>query len=188
MSERKEEKSTSILAITSNLALAAFFSGIVIGAVYFVTAPVAKVKAEELRLASMKELAKDADSFDDVNAKPGWVAATSKGSIVAYIVPAESKGYGGAIKFLVAVSKDGTVLDYTILSHNETPGLGDNAEKEPFKSQFRGKKSENIEVVKDPSDTKHIQAMTGATISSRAVAKAIKQAAEEVKFFRGDIK
>lgn len=185
----KEGKNTSsILAITSNLAIMAFFSGLVIAMVYYVTAPVAKVKAEELRLASMRELAKDADGFEDLKDKPGWVAATSKGSIMAYIVPSETKGYGGTMKLLVAVTKSGEVVDYTILSHNETPGLGDNAEKEPFRSQFKGKTAEDLEVVKDPSDKKHIQAMTGATISSRAVTRAVKQAVEEVKFYRGDIK
>lgn len=183
-----KEKSGSIWAITSNLALAAFFSGIVIGAMYFVTAPVAKVKAEELRVQSMKELAKGADSFEELSDKPGWTAAYSKGAIMAYIVPVETKGYGGTMKLLAAVSKDGHVLGFTILSHNETPGLGDNAEKDEFKNQFKDKKSEQIEIVKNPNDKEHIQALTGATITSRAVAKAVKQAAEEVLFFRGDMK
>lgn len=184
----KEKSHSSILAITSNLAIAAFFSGLVIACVYYVTAPVAKVKAEELRMASMQELAKDADGFVDIDEKPGWVAAIAKGSIIAYIVPVETKGYGGTMKLLVSVSKDGYVLDYTILSHNETPGLGDNAEKEDFKSQFRGKYAEQLEVVKSHLDKEHIKAMTGATISSKAVTKAVREAAEEVKFYRGDIK
>ncbi|MBR3721675.1 MAG: RnfABCDGE type electron transport complex subunit G [Selenomonadaceae bacterium] len=185
MSANHNEKSSSILAITCNLAITAFFSGLVIAAVYFVTNPVAKVKAEEMRVASMKELAPQAEKFEDIEEKSGWVAAIAKGSVIAYIVPAETKGYGGVMKLLVAIDKDGKILDYTILSHNETPGLGDNAEKEPFKSQFRGKTKEFIEIVKNPSDTEHIQAMTGATISSRAVARAVKQAAEDVLFFRG---
>lgn len=185
MSEHKE-KSTSILAITSNLALAAFFSGLVIAAVYFVTAPVAKVKAEEMRVEALKNLAKDADHFEDVEGRDGWVEAFAKGAVIAYIVPAETKGYGGVMKLLVAVSKDGKVLGYTILSHNETPGLGDNADKQFFKDRFIGKTADDIEIVKDPSDTKHIQALTGATISSRAVARAVKQAVEDVMFFRGE--
>ena len=42
---------------------------------------------------------------------------------------------------LVAVTTDGKVIDYNILSANETPGLGDNAAKEPFRSQFKDKES-----------------------------------------------
>ena len=46
---------------------------------------------------------------------------------------------------LVAVTSDGKVIDYTILSANETPGLGDNAAKEPFRSQFKGKQAEALD-------------------------------------------
>ena len=81
---------------------------------------------------------------------------------------------------LVAVSPDGKVIDYNILSANETPGLGDNAAKEPFKSQFKDKTAEALTVVKDPSNKENIQAMTGATISSKAVTKGVKEAVEEV--------
>ena len=63
--------------------------------------------------------------------------------------------------------------------HNETPGLGDNASKPKFSNQFIGKKAEDLEVVKVPTD-KNIQALTGATITSRAVTKGIREAVEEV--------
>ena len=86
---------------------------------------------------------------------------------------------------LVAVTTDGKVIDYNILTSNETPGLGDNAAKEPFRSQFKGKQAEDLTVVKDPSNKEDIQAMTGATISSKAVTKAVKEAVEEVVQFTG---
>ena len=86
---------------------------------------------------------------------------------------------------LVAVNKDGKVIDYSILEHNETPGLGDNASKPAFRSQFRDKTSEQLVVVKDKAKVDNIQAMTGATISSRAVTKAVKGAVDEVVAFTG---
>lgn len=70
------------------------------------------------------------------------------------LVPSEVKGYGGKIELLVAVAPDGAVMDYTILKANETPGLGDKAGVEPFKSQIIGKTAENLVVTKDPSNMK----------------------------------
>ena len=175
----------SVFKIAANLAAACLVSGIVIGAVYYVTAPVAAQKAEIMQQESMKALVKDADSFTEVSDHAGWFAAKKAGKIQAYIVPSETKGYGGRIKLLVAVTADAKVIDYTILEHNETPGLGDKAQKIDFRQQFAGKGSENLQVVKDKSNTEAIQAMTGATISSRAVTKGVKQAVDAVAELTG---
>lgn len=113
----------SILKIASNLAMACFISGVVIGSVYYVTAPVAAEKAVQMKQESMKALVSDADSFQPVDGHEGWFAAMKGGAAKAYIVPSETKGYGGRIKMLVAVSADGKVIDFNILEHNETPGL-----------------------------------------------------------------
>ena len=167
----------SIFKIASNLALACFVSGLVIGAVYYVTAPVAAQKAEEMKQESMRSLVTEADSFADIPGEEGCFAAQKDGRTVAYIIPSESKGYGGRIKLLVAVDTEGKVLDFNILEHNETPGLGDNAQKPAFRNQFAGKGAELLEVTKDPSNKENIQAMTGATIASRAVTKGVREAA-----------
>lgn len=174
-----------VFKIAANLAAACLVSGIVIGAVYYVTAPVAAQKAEIMQQESMKALVKDADSFTEVSGHAGWFAAKKAGKIKAYIVPSETKGYGGRIKLLVAVTAEAKVIDYTILEHNETPGLGDKAQKIDFRQQFAGKGSENLQVVKDKSNTEAIQAMTGATISSRAVTKGVKQAVDAVAELTG---
>lgn len=185
MSAEHVEKQYSIFQIALNLTAACFISGAVIAGTYYVTAPIAAQKAIELKNDSMKSLVKDAEGFKPVNGKTDWYAAEKGGQPIAYIIPAETKGYGGAIKMLVAVGKDGKVIDYNIVSANETPGLGDNASKPKFRDQFKGKTVENLEVTKDPSQTDKIQAMTGATISSRAVTKGVKEAVEQYKEFAG---
>lgn len=180
-----DEKNNSIFKIASNLAMACFVSGSIIAGVNFVTADAAAQKAVELKTAAMKTLVPEANKFNPVEGKEGWFKAEKDGKAIAYVVPSESKGYGGAIKLLVAVTEDGKVLDYDITTHNETPGLGDKANQEPFKSQLKGKKVENLKVVKDPSDKENIQAMTGATISSKAVTNGVKKAVEEVVELKG---
>ena len=175
----------SIFKIASNLAMACFISGVVIGSVYYVTATVAAQKSEMMKQESMKALVSDAESFQPVDGHEGWFAAMKGGKAEAYIVPSETKGYGGKIKMLVAVTAEGKVIDFNILEHNETPGLGDNAQKPAFRGQFAGKGSEHLTVVKDKGNKDDIQAMTGATISSRAVTKGVKQAVDEVTAFTG---
>lgn len=169
----------SIFKIGINLTIACLLSGAIIAGVYSVTAPVAAQERENLKTKAMKELVADAQSFKPIDGKADWYAAVKDGKTLAYVVPAESKGYGGAIKMVTAISPDGKVMSYKILSHNETPGLGDKASEPKFAKQFAGKSPADLEVVKTPTD-KNIQALTGATITSRAVTKGVREAAEEV--------
>ncbi|MCE5285406.1 MAG: RnfABCDGE type electron transport complex subunit G [Pelosinus sp.] len=177
--EHGHEENNSIFKIGINLTLACLLSGVIIAGTYAVTAPIAAQEAINQENKAMKELVADADNFKPIAEKKDWYEATQGGKVIAYVVPAESKGYGGAIKMKVAVTTDGKVMDYKILQHNETPGLGDNASKPKFRQQFAGKTAEQLEVVKVPTD-KNIQAMTGATITSRAVTKGVKEILEEV--------
>lgn len=173
------DEGNSVFKIGMNLTIACLISGIIIAGTYAVTSPVAAQNRVKMKEQAMRDLVKDAQSFQEISGKTEWYSAMKDGKVVAYVVPAESKGYGGAIKMMTAVTPDGKDLGYKILSHNETPGLGDNATKPKFSDQFKGKTAEQLEVVKVPTD-KNIQAMTGATITSRAVTKGIKEAVEEV--------
>ena len=185
MSEAHVQKEYSIFQIALNLTAACLISGLIIAVVYFFTHPIAVEKSEMLKVQAMKELVTDADAFEPVPQKDQWFTAKKAGSIIAYIVPGESKGYGGTIKMIVAVSVDGRVIDYNILSANETPGLGDKASKEFFRSRLKGKQSEDLVVVKDPSNKANVDALTGATITSTAVVKGVREAVDEVVQFTG---
>jgi electron transport complex protein RnfG len=175
------EKQYSIVDIAMNLFFACIISGLILAGTYYLTAPIAAQKAEDMKNDAMKTLVKEADSFVPVKDKKDWFEAQKGGQTIAYVVPGESKGYGGEIKMLVAVSLDGKVIDYDILKHNETPGLGDNANKDPFKSNVLGKGTEGLEVTKDPAKQNLVQSITGATISSKAVVKGIREAVETVQ-------
>ncbi|MGB9612981.1 MAG: FMN-binding protein [Candidatus Margulisiibacteriota bacterium] len=81
------------------------------------------------------------------------------------------RGYAGQIDMMVGVGEDGKVIKVKILNQRETPGLGANIIKEEFLKQFSGKS------LKDPIEPKKdIDAITGATISSRAVSIGVKEA------------
>ena len=97
--------------------------------------------------------------------------------ISGYVFTTNSKGYGGDVVIMVGIKSDGTVAGMDFLSISETPGLGMNADKDGFKSQFVGK-SGNIGVNKTGSTDNEIQALTGATITSKAVTNAVNIALE----------
>lgn len=186
MTVEHTENNDGILKIALNLAGACIISGIIIALVYFLTADIAKQKQVELNNLALKSLVTEADQYTPIAGKTGWYTATKDGELVAYVIPSESKGYGGTIKLLVAVRPDNKVLKYTILESKETPGLGDKAAKAPFYEQFTGKTADNLKVTKDAGNKEDIQAISGATITSRAVTLAVKNAVDEVsKFTKG---
>jgi len=92
---------------------------------------------------------------------------------IAFVVGSR-EGYGGTIDIMLGVDPQGSILGIEILSHLETPGLGAKIIEGPFKQQFVGRSLENTKwaVRKDAGD---IDQITGATISPRAVVKAIER-------------
>ncbi|MEG1179636.1 MAG: FMN-binding protein, partial [Oscillospiraceae bacterium] len=100
----------------------------------------------------------------------------AKGNTIGYVFTTDredsSKGYGGVVTVMTGVSKDGKVTGIELLTLNETPGLGMNAKKPSFKDQFVGK-SGVIGVSKTEKSDKEIQALTSATITSKAVTSAV---------------
>ena len=172
---------TNVVKVAANLTLACLFSGLIIAGVHAITAPEAARQKELAKTQAMQDLVKDADQFIPIAGRPGWFEAKKGDTVLATVLPGESKGYGGAIKLLVAVTPDGKVYDFKVLGHNETPGLGDNIKKPKFKDQFAEKSLAELTVVKRPvTDGSAIEAITGATISSKAVTAAVREAVETV--------
>ena len=86
-----------------------------------------------------------------------------------------NKGFSGNISLMVGILADGTLKNISVLQHAETPGLGSKMTEPTFKDQFNGKKADsfNIKVKKDGGD---VDAITAATISSRAFCDAVNRA------------
>jgi len=111
----------------------------------------------------------------------------SKDGLNGTVVEASSKGYGGPINLLVGIDKDGRVIDVAVASHKETPGLGAKIEETRFIGQFKGRSVAEVTLKKDSGNNDGIDAIAAATISSRAVTKAVKESLErygEVKNVR----
>lgn len=93
-----------------------------------------------------------------------------------------SEGYGGDIKVMVGINSDETVNRIKILSLSETAGLGAKADSDDFTAQYGGLKN-NIGVEKNNGgshETNTISAISGATVTSKAVTKAVNCALDAV--------
>ncbi|GAH24330.1 unnamed protein product, partial [marine sediment metagenome] len=92
------------------------------------------------------------------------------------------KGYGGDIDILVGLEDEATIKGISIISSLETPGLGSRIAESPFTDKFTGL---NIDDVALRRDGGQIDAITGSTISSRAVVDAVRDTAmEKVKLLK----
>ncbi|MCE5330077.1 RnfABCDGE type electron transport complex subunit G [bacterium] len=91
---------------------------------------------------------------------------------IGYAFIAKGKGYGGEIQTLVGIDKDFAVKEITVMSNSETPGLGSKITLSSFTGQFKGLKSSEVVLSKDGGQ---VDAITGATISSRAVTDSVRK-------------
>ena len=96
---------------------------------------------------------------------------------LGYVVTTTDKeGYGGDIQVTVGITADGTISGVSILSISETAGLGMKATEPAFYEQYHGKQTESFYVSKDGGSGEPIDALSGATITSRAVTGAVNAA------------
>lgn len=121
------------------------------------------------------------DSIDDIQE-----AKDASGETVGYVITVTAKDASqSTITFSVGIQTDGTVNGYSITDIAETPGLGMKVEEESFYSQFTDKLVDTFTVVKNaPAADNEIEAISGATISSKAVANGVNAA---LTYFRAEL-
>ena len=181
-----------IIKNTVILTLNTLIAGICLGAVYEITKePIAQAQ-DAAKKEAWQQVFPDADVNDfelvDVDQKAADKAIKDLGVKATidevctvgeegYVVTATDKeGYGGDIKITVGITADGTINGISILSISETAGLGMRATEPAFYEQYQGKQAEKFVVSKDGGDGEPIDALSGATITSRAVTGAVNAA------------
>ncbi len=184
-------KKNTILKDTLILTVITLVAGGLLGLVYEITKEPIAQQEELAKQEAYQAVFEDADSFEvcveaeDAEiaaylAENGFTAQTvneimeakdASGETLGYAINmTTSEGYGGDISFSMGVQMDGTMNGISILSINETAGLGMNAQKDEFKNQYSNKNVEAFEVTKTgASGDDQINAISGATITSNAV-------------------
>jgi electron transport complex protein RnfG len=173
-----------IFKITLNLVIIYVIGGFILAFVYANASPRIFRNNEEAEKKALKQLIPDAD---DITKMGDWTIhekhakyfiAKKGGDTIGYVIQSFGKGYSSYINTFVAVDKDFIVQKISILSHGETPGLGDEIELDYFKNRLKGKDMDHLKVLKTET-TEYVEAISGATISSRAVTEdAVKNGVE----------
>lgn len=114
--------------------------------------------------------------------------ATKEGQPIGAAVESTANGFGGALKVLVGFDNEGNIIDYSLLSHAETPGLGSKAAdwfKKGAKGDITGQNPGEAPLTVS-KDGGQIDAITASTITSRAFLKAVNDAYAAYKKQSGD--
>ena len=183
-----------IIKNTAILTAITLIAGLLLGLVYEVTkTPIAQTQEAAKREAWLQvfpEASEDDFEAVDVDQKvadqvikelgiKGSIdeVCSVKGGEAGYVITAtDGEGYGGDIQITVGVTKDGTVSGVSILSISETAGLGMRATEAKFQEQYVGKNTDKFYVSKDGGEGEPIDAISGATITSRAFTGAVNTA------------
>ena len=177
------------------------FTGLLSGA-YLWTLPTIEAAASEEKMKLINEVL-PADNYDNDLLKDAFqIAATpalgQDGASTAYVARKGGRtsavvleaiapdGYAGKIRLLIALDADGALLGVRVTQHKETPGLGDYIEPKkdrnkdrPWITQFNGLTPATIEERdwKVRKDGGRFDSVAGATVTPRAVVKAVRKAA-----------
>lgn len=185
-------------SISKNALILGLFAALTVALVAIVQQGTAEPIREAQRLAKMAALAEilPAESYDNSlldkqitvadpllgnrTATPAYIATLNDEPTAIILQATAPDGYSGAIELLIGIMADGRLSGVRVLQHKETPGLGDKIElsKSNWIKSFDGKTltnptAEHWAVKKDRGD---FDQFAGATITPRAVVKAVQQA------------
>lgn len=151
-----------------------------LGFVYNLTKGPIEIAQKQKEVQALKEVLPEFDNDPTAGLKSqeglNYYTATRSGEIVGYAVNTYTdKGFSGRFTLMVGFKPDGTINEISVLDQKETPGLGTKMKEPKFKDQFPGKNPAQFKL-KVKKDGGQIDAITAATISSRAFCDAVQRA------------
>ncbi|MDD5084926.1 MAG: RnfABCDGE type electron transport complex subunit G [Candidatus Omnitrophica bacterium] len=175
---KTSDRANSTLRLVLALGLSSIIASAALAFVYQGTREQIIRQEREVRLTAIREVLPpfDNDPIQDAKeiraggASYTYYLGKEKGDIIGVAFSGGEMGYGGMLDVMIGVNPDGIVTGTVVLKHAETPGLGTKAFAQSFKNQYKGKNWEQVALTKDGGS---IQAITGATITSRTFTKAI---------------
>jgi Na+-translocating ferredoxin:NAD+ oxidoreductase subunit G len=180
----KKLESTLINMILS-LVLISMTMSAALGFVYLKTKDPIEMASKQKETDAIKQVFPDFDSDPMAN-------ATEKDGVKIYRLMLQNKlsgfaiktftdkGFGGHIEMMAGFKPDGTITKVVVLSHKETPGLGTKMTDAKFSSQFPGK-NPSLYKLNVKKDGGQVDAITAATVSSRAYCDALQRAFNTLK-------
>ncbi len=165
------------------LTLVCVISALLLSYVYLFTIPKIKEYKEKFFTSALSEIFPYMGGYKEVIKDSCYqILSADKTKIIGLVFRVGEKGYGGIIEMFVGIDTLERVCGLKIASPaeglKETPGLGLKIREDKFKNQFLGKIKEQIKLKKEGGE---IEAITAATISSKAVCEGIRKGIEKYK-------
>ena len=149
------------------LVVVCLLAGVILSSANLITAPVIAANEERANNETYMAALPEADSFTAVDCDiEGVTAVLQANNGAGWVITAQSRGYGGQVPAAVAFDNAGRILRVIMMSNEETPGLGQKVTEPGFSEQFSGMAASSFSL-------EDIDAVSGATISSRASVNAI---------------
>jgi len=159
------------------LAFICVVAGGLLASVNTLTRPKIFAQAQLEEQAALKEVMPSAAKFTEVKSDGDqeilyYKAFDSRNKLIGFVFKASAKGYSSVIETLAGIFLDEKISAIKVISQNETPGLGARITENKFRDQFNNQNS---------LDLSGVQAIAGATISSRAVINSVMEKAKEIR-------
>lgn len=175
-----------VVKITSVLTLVCFICALLLSVVYGLANKKIEINKERRVNEALTTLAPEAARVEKITIGEETIYKLfdQEENLIGYGFIASGQGYQGKIKMMVVGDKS---LEYLkgieVIESLETPGLGAKIQEDPFKDQFKGLKvAEDMVYVKDEVERAgQIKAITGATVSSRAVVNILNTKIKEIR-------
>lgn len=174
---RKKITPKAIIIPTVSLFLICIFVTAALAFTNNLTADKIAENEQQSKQESMKTVCPEAQTFEELIPDVMYEGKDGSGNTVGYAISTATQGYGGQVKVMTGIN-DGEIIGVDVYyNDDETPGLGKNTSNESFRDQYKGLTTDSeISVSKDSSSGQTVDAVTSATISSRAVTKAVNEA------------
>jgi electron transport complex protein RnfG len=190
MPQSNAKNARKIISLGVTLFTITVATGLILGVAHDVTLEPIRLTQEHLKAEALRGALPGAEEFKTArkaeDADPmikDIQQALTDGKTFGHCVTVTPRGYGGTIELVAGITSDGRLEAIRILNHSETPGLGAKSVLPDFYEQFKG--SDKMTVVKrKPETPDEIQAISGATITSKAVTDGVNAALE---YWRGHL-
>jgi len=152
--------------------------------VYTTTQLLIQKRQQENTINRLSDLLPGAKTFQEVVKDSAWLGLDERNQKIGIVFKVAPQGYNGTIPMMIGYGIDQNVKKIYIPPPSEglkeTPGLGQQVQEEKFKDQFSNKTYPELKLIKDGGS---IQAITAATISSRAIVNGVRMGIEQYKHY-----
>lgn len=161
-----------------SLVIVCVVAAVALAQVYRITRPTIEKQAAIELEASLRSVLPAAATFEEAESATVWLGRRDDGTLAGIVFKVAPRGYGGPVPVVVGLDTAARVTAISVGAGGmrETPGLGMKAQDDWFRAQFAGRAGDETRLERDGGT---VDAISAATITSRAVARGVHEGIEK---------